>query len=87
MSGLVRNALLELHQQAGADGIGQEFLAAYRTALERLRHSPRSFGEPLYRLPTLHLVARQAIVRPLVVDWAVHETEPLVFIRAFKLLR
>jgi hypothetical protein len=37
-------------------------------------------------LPALRLLVCQAIVRPLIVDFAVHEDRPLVFIRGFKLL-
>jgi hypothetical protein len=36
--------------------------------------------------PALQLLVRQGGVRPLVVDYAVHETQPLVFIRGFTLL-
>src|SRR5208283_193021 len=42
---------------------------------------PLTFGEPHYRLPALKLLVRQAVVSPLVVDFAVHEDRLLVFIR------
>ena len=44
------------------------------------------FGEPLYRLPALRLLVRQAVVLPLVVVYAVHEDQALVLIRGFKVL-
>jgi hypothetical protein len=45
-----------------------------------------TFGEPLYRLPALRLLVRHAMVAPLVVDYAVYEERPVVFIRGFKVL-
>ena len=61
-------------------------LGAYRQIVEQLRTDPLTFGEPLYHLPVLKLQVRQAIILPLVVDFAVHEELPLVFIRGFKVL-
>jgi len=86
MSAQTRAALLHLHQQAIQAGTGQQFLAALRQIVERLRDDPENLGEPSYHLPALHLLVRQAIVLPLVVDFAVHEELPLVFIRGFKVL-
>ena len=86
MSALTRSVVRRLHQQAMQRGVGQRFLAAFRQIIERLRKDPQVFGEALYRLPALKLQARQAVVSPLVVDYAVHEDRPLVFIRGFKIL-
>jgi len=78
--------LKQLHVQAVMLGHGQRFLDAFRQILDRLRNSPFTFGEPVYRLPVLYLQVRHAVILPLVVDYAVHEDKPLVFIRGFKLL-
>lgn len=75
-----------LHRQAVQAGWGQEFVAALRHVAERLRNDPFDFGEPLFRLPALKLIVRQAVVGRLAVDYAVHEDMPLVFLRSFKLL-
>jgi hypothetical protein len=74
------------HLEAIQEGKGQRFLAALRTIYERLRTVPLDFGEPLYRLPALRLLVRQGVVATLVVDYAVHEEQPLVFVRGFKSL-
>jgi hypothetical protein len=78
--------LKDLHEQAIQAGTGLQFFAAFRQIAERLHTDPFVFGEPQYRLPVLKLQVRQAIVAPLVVDYAVHEEQPLVFIRGFKVL-
>jgi hypothetical protein len=76
----------QLHRQAILAGAGQQFLAAFQQIVDRLRKDPLTFGEPLYRLPVLKLAVRKAVLSPLVVDYAVHEEQPLVFIRGFKIL-
>jgi hypothetical protein len=48
---------------------------------ERLRKDPMSFGELIGTLPWLKLPLHVGFVRPLKVDFAVHEAEKLVFIR------
>lgn len=62
------------------------FLAALRTIYERLQKDPMQFGEPLYTLPAMKLLVYQVVVGPVVVDYAVHQGKPLVFLRGVKLL-
>jgi hypothetical protein len=63
-----------------------EFMAALKIIVERLEHEPWEFGEPLYHLPVLKMQLRCAAVRPLFIDFAVCEDQPLVFVKAIKLL-
>jgi hypothetical protein len=86
MSGLTRKHLRELHRQEAEAGRGQRVISAFREIVARLQRDPLIFGEPRYHLPVLKLLVRQGAVRPLVVDYAVHETQPVVFIRGFTLL-
>jgi hypothetical protein len=86
MSRVAGAALKQLHRQAAQAGTGPRFVAAYREILERLHKDPLDFGEPQYCLPALRLLVCQEVVAKLVVDFAVHEDRPLVFIRGFKLL-
>jgi hypothetical protein len=86
MSGQDRSALLQFHRKAMLKGTSKQFVSALRRIYERLRKDPQVFGEPLYRLPLLHLQVRQAVILPLEVQYAVHEERPLVFIRSFKVL-
>jgi hypothetical protein len=83
---LIAEAIRELQRRASRQGRGEEFLQALRTVVDRLRHDPNEFGEPLYRLSALRMQVRAGTVRPLYVDFAVCEDRPLVFIRAIKLL-
>jgi hypothetical protein len=86
MSGNTAQVLKQFHSRAIARGVGSKFLAAFRIIEQRLRTDPVEFGEPLYRLAALELVVCHAAVTPLVVDYAVHESRRLVFIRGFKIL-
>ena len=86
MAEQTKTKLKQLHQQALQRGKGQQFLDALRQIVQQLRDNPLAFGEPLYRLPLLQLSVRQAMIAPLVVDYAVHEIQALVFISGFKLL-
>jgi len=61
-------------------------LTALRRIYERLEQDPDSIGEPLYRLPGLRMRVRTVVVAPLVVDYAVSEDRPLVFIKLVRLL-
>ena len=86
MSVQTRDSLRQLHSQAQLAGTSKQFLAALRSIVDHLQKDPVGFGEPLYRLPAMKLIVRQGAVAPLVVDYAVHEELPLVFIRGFRLL-
>jgi hypothetical protein len=72
--------------EAVVDGSGQRFLTALRAVVERLQRDPHAFGEPLYRLPALKLLVYHGVLAPLVVDYGVHEEQPLVFIRGVRVL-
>ena len=85
-SALIAQAFLRLQRQAAREGRGEELLQATRAVHERLRDNPTEFGEPLYQLPALRMSVRCAIVRPLVIDFAVCEDRPVVFIKAVRLL-
>lgn len=86
MSEETRTILKALHAVAAQAGIGVQFVAAFRQIIERLQQGPLSFGERAYRLPALKLIVCKAVMLPLVVDFAVHEELPIVFIRGFKVL-
>jgi len=57
-----------------------------RQIYRRLQEEPRTAGEPVYRLPALRMQVRRISVRPLVVDFAVCDDRPLVFIKGIQLL-
>jgi len=86
VSELVREAMRAMHRKANEAGRGALFIQSLRAMNERLTEEPTTFGEPLYRLPALQLTVRQAAILPVVVVFAVHDLQPVVFVRAFKLL-
>lgn len=85
-SGLIAEAVRQLQERASLEGRGEEFLLTLRAVVDRLRHDPNDFGEPLYRLSVLRMQVRCAAIRPLSIDFAVCEDRPLVFIKAVRLL-
>jgi hypothetical protein len=86
MSEKTKATLKQRQQEASEAGTGEAFLSALRLIGERLRKDPLTFGEPLYRLPALKLLVCQGVVPPLLVDYAVHEELPVVFIREVRSL-
>jgi hypothetical protein len=85
-SGVIRQEFRKLLRQAVWEGRGPQFREAMRIIFHRLASDPKELGEPLYRLTNLRLQVRQVAVRPLVVDFAVHDDYPLVFIKTVALL-
>ncbi|HEY7159073.1 MAG TPA: hypothetical protein VH575_34335 [Gemmataceae bacterium] len=61
-------------------------LAALRHIYQGLQRDPTILGEPLYRLPAMHMMVRTVVVRPLALDFAICEDRPLVFIKGAVLL-
>lgn len=86
LSDQVKSVVESLHAVARQSGVGPAFVAAFRAIAERLRTDPLVFGEPSFRLPALQLHVRRGAVSPLLVDYAVHEEQHLVFVQVFKIL-
>src|SRR6476619_5441590 len=85
-SGTVRDQLISCQQKASMEGRGAEFIAAMRKILNRLQTSPANFGEAIFRLYSLRMTIRTAVVRPVFIDFGVWEEGGFVFIRSIKLL-
>lgn len=82
----VAERLRRLQRRASRAGRGDLLIHALRTIVHRLRHEPLTFGEPLYRLPALRLQVRCAVVRPLVIDFGVHEDRPVIYVKGVQSL-
>jgi hypothetical protein len=64
-----------------------QFALAVRAAewmLDELARTPIEFGESRANLPALELQMRLAFVRPLAVQFAVHEEKRMVFVQGFR---
>jgi len=85
-AGVVAAAIKEVHRRAVKEGRGEEMVAAFQQAIERLRTAPHEFGEILYRLPVLRMKVGTALIRPIAIDFAVCTDRPIVFIKGVSLL-
>jgi hypothetical protein len=85
-SDAVAENLKRLQRQASRRGQGQLFAAAFRRIVRALRKNPTIVGELLYRLPVLRLEMRTVVMAPLVIDFAVSDERPIVYITSGKLL-
>jgi hypothetical protein len=85
-SGVITATIRRVHRQAWRQGRGQAVTRALREIVRRLERDPYQTDEEAYRLPGLRLRVRTVVVRPLVVDFAIYEDRPLVFIKGVKLL-
>jgi hypothetical protein len=85
-SAAIVERLEQLQHRAARQGRGEQSLTAIKHIVRQLEEDPTEFGEPLYRLTSLKLQIRTCSVRPLVVDFAVHQELPLVFLKGIWLL-
>ena len=80
-SGLLIKKIEHFHSEAKAFGRAKAFREAIQRIMHRLERDARNAGEPLFRLPVMKLTVRTIVDHPLAVDYAVHDEQPLVFIK------
>jgi len=81
MAAGVAESIKKLHARAIAIGIGKAVLAAIKSMRQRLEADPTNYGEPLFHLPAIQMQVRMAIEIPLLIHFALHEEQRLVFIQ------
>lgn len=84
-SSLARKA--EFHrvmEEARTNGQFQMAVQAGEWMLEELARTPMEFGESRGEFPSLNLKLRFAYVRPIAIQFAIHESSRKVFIRSFR---
>ncbi len=86
ISPVIARNIKRLQRQATREGRGDAFLSAFKTLIDRLGVAPHNLGEALFPLPNLELWIRLAVLRPVCIDFAVHDREPYVFLKSVKLL-
>jgi hypothetical protein len=86
LSGAVAQALRAVQRRASEIGQGEAALAAFRQIIDRLHADASEAGEPLYRLPVLRMQIRCIVIRPVIVDYALVEDRPIVFIKGARLI-
>jgi hypothetical protein len=83
-SSVVKARIRALHARSKERGDLDNYLQALIALDDRLHADARTFGEPLYHLSQSQV--RQGVERPVVATWAVHDSEPVVFVKNFVLL-
>lgn len=81
LTGLARAQLRAIGRHAKYSGTADTIADAFRRILHRLGRDPREFGEPMYHLKAMRMHVFNATVRPLYVEYGVHDEEPIVVIR------
>jgi len=84
--GVVSDAVRELLRRAEAEGRLRLVLDAARYMRDELAYAPSRLGEARTRFAALGLDYRVAFVRPLMVEFTIHEPSRQVFIRRVRLL-
>ena len=82
----VDDSLRRLQHIASRRGQGKAFRLAFKQILNALQLRPWKAGEPLYRLAVMRLQVRTIVIAPLVIDFAVSEDHPHVYIKSGRLL-
>jgi hypothetical protein len=76
----------QLKKDAAKAGLATQFLNHLAALLQRLRDNPHAVGELYRHYPHLELTVYLAVSGPVAIDFGVHETQPLVFVRRVVLL-
>jgi hypothetical protein len=80
LSGVVAKVVEELRYEAFHAGKLQQFDAAWRIIMERLRSDPWGFGEFVRPFPHLKMKLHVGSAHPITVRFGIHEVQPLVVI-------
>jgi hypothetical protein len=83
--GTVGKDLKVLYQQAKAAGLGQAYIGALKFAIQRIGQDPMAFGELVRRLPKSAMIVHVRIIRPLLIEFAIHEESHRVLIQRVEL--
>lgn len=84
LAGYAAETLRAAHRRAQQAGGGRPVTEAFAALVVRLRADPLAAGEPAYYLSTA--VVRRVALAPIIVYYAVHLTEPAVFVSSVHLL-
>jgi hypothetical protein len=84
ISGATRDLLFRLRERATAAGLRDEFLAALRTILTRLRTDPTDYGEEVFDLRVLQLTIKVGVELPVAVEFGVYPDRRQVLVRTFR---
>ncbi|MCI0380628.1 MAG: hypothetical protein L0215_23840 [Gemmataceae bacterium] len=86
MSGVVKRQIKQVMKRARKAGKFEPALAALKKVIARLHADPWNLGERFKDFKHLKLVGHVAVVWPLAVHFAIHETRPIAYIMKVVLL-
>jgi hypothetical protein len=86
MTGPAEGEYLDIVERATEAGVEEPITDALAVIRTRLRLEPREFGEPMYHLSGMRMEVRNASVRPLYIEYGVHDEQPVVVIRRVRWL-
>lgn len=86
ISGTTRELLTRLRDQAALLGLRNQFIAALRTILSRLRTDPMTYGEEVFDLRVMQLTIKVGVELPLVVEFGVYSERRQVWVRTFRFI-
>jgi hypothetical protein len=75
-----------LHGLASRFNVGAAFVASFKTITECLENDPLNLGDLQYHLQAMRMEVRTCALSPVVVHFAVHREERIVYIKGVKLL-
>lgn len=85
-SDAIKQAVRQLHRLARQQGRADAVLRALNEISARLERDPVEAGEPTFPLVALQLKLRTVVVRPVAVEFAIHDAQPVVFVKSVVLL-
>lgn len=86
LSQVQREHIEDLIRKSIASGIGPAFRADLLHVFERLRESPREWGDPLLSLKKMKMIMYRGIHAKIAVTYGVHDRLPLVFVSTIDLI-
>jgi hypothetical protein len=83
--GTLAQELKKLKKRANAAGLGSAYVAALEYAIFRMQHDPWGFGELKALLQHARLHIHVAVIKPLIIEFGIHEDKPIVLIKSVRL--
>jgi hypothetical protein len=76
-----RAEIVRCSKEAQRRGIIHEYLGTLRWIYDKLTNAPHSCGEEFCRFPAAKLVLRKTLHDRILVVYAVHQEQPIVFVK------
>ena len=81
VSEAVSQEAVKQYEKAVLAGFGHLFRETLAIVERRLRREAREFGEEFFNYHALKLQARKGLIPPLLIEYAIHIEDPILYIR------